>query len=85
MTPLSKLSGPARRRCLRMARKVRSPSQFGCLFVRGEDSFRDAERLHHAGLVTVVVSKWSWDAQGRLVLGRFAPKLLDSHHRIGLG
>jgi hypothetical protein len=39
---------------MRLLRKVRAE---GYVFVRGEDSFRDVQRLHEAGLVTAAVSR----------------------------
>lgn len=62
MISLSNLKGPARRRCMRIVRDIRT--HHGCLFVRGESAFRDAQRLHRAGLITAVASKWNW-AGGR--------------------
>lgn len=57
MKPLAQLRGGARRRCMKLLRRVRTR---GCVWVRCESQYRDAERLHRVGLVTAVVSKWSW-------------------------
>ena len=32
----------------------------GCVFVREQHEFRDADRLHRTGMLTAVVAKWSW-------------------------
>ena len=63
MISLFNLNGSARRRCMRMLRNIRA--HHGCLFVRDEASFRDAERLHRAGLVTAAISKHNWWRGGR--------------------
>ena len=55
MTSLYNLKGDARRRCMRILREIRA--HHGCLFVRGESAFRDAQRLHRVGLITACVSK----------------------------
>ena len=58
MISLFSLKGPARRRCMKMIREIKA--SHGCMFVRGEDKYRDAERLHRAGLITAAGSKWNW-------------------------
>lgn len=66
MIPLSLLPGRARRRCLRLLRRVRE-QPYGTDCVRGEYHgalFRDAQRLHYAGLITAAASKPNW---GRLL------------------
>jgi hypothetical protein len=60
MTPFHALQGKARRRCLKLVRRIRARY----LFVRGEASFRDVERLHQARLVTAAASKWNWAGIG---------------------
>ena len=60
ITPLHSLKGPARRRCMKLLRRLRDPKRFGCIFVRHEPEFREAERLHRAGLLTACASKWNW-------------------------
>jgi hypothetical protein len=62
MTPYGLLKGPARRRCNRLLREVQ---EHGCTWVRGEDTFRDAERLHNAGLLVAAVSKYRWWGGGK--------------------
>jgi len=56
MTPLGLLSGDARRRCMRLLRRIRAR---GVVWARRSSEFRDAERLHRAGLITAVVSKYN--------------------------
>jgi hypothetical protein len=61
MVRLPNLRGHARRRCMKLLRRVLSDYQ--PVFVhRDECGFRDAERLHRAGLVTAVMTKpnWGW-------------------------
>lgn len=62
MKRLCQLKGPARRRCMKLARLVRKR---GVVYVRTEAEFRDTFRLHRAGVITAVVSK-------RDLLGRWA-------------
>lgn len=54
MKRLSALRGKQRRRCMRMFWKVMAS---GLEYVRRDHEFRNARRLHDAGLVTVVGSK----------------------------
>ena len=41
---------------MKLLRRVRAR---GCVWVRRECEYRDAERLHHVGLITAVVSKYN--------------------------
>jgi hypothetical protein len=65
MKLLEQLKGPARRRCLRLLRRVHDPDSYGSIFIRSKHphAFRDAIRLHRAGLCTVAGSKWGWLAK----------------------
>lgn len=58
MRKLHELSNRERRCNERLLRRVMSAR--GGIFVRGEDSFRIAERLHKAGLISAQPSKWGW-------------------------
>ena len=57
MLSLYQLSGPSRRRCMRIVRRVKTGE---IKFARGEPFFRDVERLHRAGLITAAISRSSW-------------------------
>ena len=63
---LQELKGPARRRCMKLARLVRTQ---GVVYLRRDHEFRDAFRLHLAGLVTAAVSKFDlmgyWERHGK--------------------
>lgn len=52
---LNDLPSKARRRCLRLLKKVRRE---GCAFVRAGVERRDAGRLYRAGLIYLAVSKY---------------------------
>lgn len=62
MIPYSMLKGPARRRCDRLARKVR---EHGVAYVYRESDFRDAERLHNAGIIVAAIGKYRFWPGGK--------------------
>jgi hypothetical protein len=67
MKTFFQLSSRARKRHLRFIAKLHKRNEFsgmGVLFIRGEASFRQIERLHKAGLVTACASKSNWSGTG---------------------
>ena len=61
MKKLHDLRGKARRRCLRFLAHVKSDWQPTFVSSRHHAvEFRDAERLHRAGLLTASATKWNW-------------------------